>query len=69
MVRMFGTLDNNYCLLSTYYLPGVLQTSSVIPIRGPQVLLIRNEAHHWVLYTTDELLNTTSKTNDVLYVG
>ena len=24
---------------------------------------------HWVLYTTNESLNTTSKTNDVLYVG
>ena len=24
---------------------------------------------HWVLYTTNESLNTTSKTNDVLYSG
>ena len=24
---------------------------------------------HWVLYTTNESLNTTSKTNDVLYAG
>ena len=24
---------------------------------------------HWVLYTTDESLNSTSETNDVLYVG
>lgn len=24
---------------------------------------------HWVLYATDESSNTTSKTNDVLYVG
>ena len=24
---------------------------------------------HWVLYTTHELLNTTSETNNVLYVG
>ena len=24
---------------------------------------------HWVLHTTDELLNSTSETNDVLYVG
>ena len=24
---------------------------------------------HWVLYTPDLLLNTTSETNDVLYVG
>ena len=24
---------------------------------------------HWVLYATNESLNTTSKTNDVLYVG
>ena len=24
---------------------------------------------HWVLYATDESLNTTSKTNDVLYSG
>jgi len=24
---------------------------------------------HWVLYTTNESLDTTSKTNDVLYVG
>ena len=24
---------------------------------------------HWVLYATDELLNSTSETNDVLYVG
>ena len=23
---------------------------------------------HWVLYATDELLNPTSETNDVLYV-
>ena len=24
---------------------------------------------HWVLYATDESLNTTSNTNDVLYTG
>ena len=24
---------------------------------------------HWVLYATNESLNTTSKTNDVLYAG
>ena len=24
---------------------------------------------HWVLYTINELLNTTTKTNDVPYVG
>ena len=24
---------------------------------------------HWVFYATDELLNSTSETNDVLYVG
>ena len=24
---------------------------------------------HWVSYATDELLNTTFETNDVLYVG
>ena len=24
---------------------------------------------HWVLYATDELLNSTSETKDVLYVG
>ena len=24
---------------------------------------------HWVLYATNELLNTTSKANDVLYIG
>ena len=24
---------------------------------------------HWVLYATDELLKSTSETNDVLYVG
>jgi len=24
---------------------------------------------HWVLYATNESLNTISKTNDVLYVG
>ena len=24
---------------------------------------------HWVLYTTNESLNTTSKTNDALYAG
>lgn len=24
---------------------------------------------HWVLDTTNELLNTTSETNDVLYAG
>ena len=24
---------------------------------------------HWVLYATNEFLNTTSKTNDILYAG
>ena len=24
---------------------------------------------HWVLYTTNKLLNTTCETNDVLYIG
>ena len=39
---------------------------------GNQVIGIKEGTccdEHWVLCVTDELLNTTSKTNDVLYSG
>jgi len=29
----------------------------------------KHKGGHWALYTTEELLNSTSETNDVLYVG
>ena len=41
-------------------------------IWGNQVMGIKEGTcgdEHWVLYATDELLNSTSETNDVLYVG
>ena len=39
---------------------------------GKRVMGIKEDMccdEHWVLYATNESLNTTSKTNDVLYVG
>ena len=38
---------------------------------GNQVMGIKEGTwcdEHWVLYTTDKLLNTTSETNDILYI-
>ena len=40
--------------------------------QGKQVMNIKEGTwfdDHWVLYTINESLNTTSKTNNVLYVG
>lgn len=53
---------------------GTRQTYSHVHVENTPTLPAESERHpcdeNWVLYTMDELLNTISKTNDVLlYVG